>query len=560
MTTATPSAPTRPDGYDHDVIILGAGIAGSMLGAILARHDTDVLLVDAGAHPKFAVGESMIPYTLLTLRTIAERYGVPEIQTLSTFDACVKRVNHSFGWKKHFGFLHHRPGEEPDWWEANQFNTPGILHKSSHLFRQDTDQYMFNTAVRYGARARLGYRVDDVDIDDDGVTVHGADGRSLRARYLVDASGFRSPLADKLGLREQPSRFKHHSRSIFTQMIGVKHTDDVLPHAPKERPEVPWHHGTMHHIFDRGWFWVIPFNNNPRSRNPLCSVGVTVDPRRYPKPDDMTPEQEFHAFAERFPTVSRQFADARPVREWVATPRLQYSSTQSVGARWCLMSHAAGFLDPLFSRGLSNTAEIINAFSWRLLAALREDDFSRERFEYVERLEQGLLNYNDALVNSAFISFDNYDLWNAVFRVWSYGSVVGGFRVQRALSRFKQDGDDRHLRELEEAPNVGLWWPDHQGYKELFDAMVTQTEAFEQGTVKASEAAGELFRRLQTADFIPHRQGFSDPETRFLRPTPAKLAGFVWWIAREAPPEMRELLVSNVRDVMKAGIKGRRLY
>ena len=67
--------PRRTDRYH--VAILGAGIAGSMLAAVLARNGVRVLLVDAATHPRFAVGESTIrtgimpcaPYFTATLYT-----------------------------------------------------------------------------------------------------------------------------------------------------------------------------------------------------------------------------------------------------------------------------------------------------------------------------------------------------------------------------------------------------------------------------------------------------------------------------------------------------------
>jgi tetracycline 7-halogenase / FADH2 O2-dependent halogenase len=546
-------------GAEYDVIVLGAGLAGSMLGAILARHGARTLLVDAGTHPKFAVGESMIPYTLLTLRSMSVRYDVPELATLSSFEACGKNINNSFGWKKNFGFIRHEPGQEPNWWEATQFNTPGVFNKTGHLFRQDTDYHLFNVAIRYGAEPKLGYLVTEVDVADDGVTVRGADGSEHTTRFLVDASGFRSPLAEKFGLRERPTRLKHHSRSIFNHMIGVKPSDDVFWHSGAQRPPVRWHDGTMHHLFDRGWFWVIPFDNNPHSVNPLCSVGVTMDERRYPKPDDMTGEQEFWSWVDQFPAVRRQFADARAVREWVSTDRLQYSSSGSVGARWCLMSHAAGFIDPLFSRGISNTAEVINALGWRLLEALEDNEFSRDRFEYVERLEQGLLDYNDDLVNSAFISFEHYPLWSAVFRIWAYGSVVGANRVQRAMTAFQRTGSDAPLRALEDPPNVGLWWPDHDEYKRVFDLMVSQTTAVDSGTVSPQEAADVLFGELKRADWVAP-VGFADIEHRFLRPTANTLVKIFGWAALRAPRQMRELFLGQAEEVARSLAAGRRPF
>lgn len=287
-----------------------------------------------------------------------------------------------------------------------------------------------------------------------------------------------------------------------------------------------------------------------------------MDPRRYPKPDaeKLSPGEEFTAFAEHYPAVARQFADASPVREWISTDRLQYSSTASIGDRWCLMSHAAGFLDPLFSRGLSNTAEVINALAWRLLAALRDGDFSEARFKYVERLEQGLLDYNDDLVNSAYVSSDHFPLWNCVFRIWAGGSFLGAFRLQQALSRYQRSGDDRWFRQLEEAEHTGLWWPDHEEYAGLFEAMVAQCGAVDHGTVTPQHAAGQLDTLVRAADYMLPPIGFTDPDTRFLRPTPPRIARTAHWMLTKAPADVRELGLGLFADIGRNALRGRRVF
>jgi FADH2 O2-dependent halogenase len=544
----------------YDVAILGTGIAGTMLGAILARNGANVLMVDADAHPKFAIGESTIPYTLVALRTIAERYGVPEIKTLATFTNCTKIIGPSFGVKKHFAFLMHHEGRPQNPREVNQFNTPGLLHEASHLYRQDTDAYLFHVAVRYGCDARQNTRIADVDFDDAGVTLSAENGEQFRARYIVDASGFRSPLATKFGLREDPCRFKHHSRSMWNHMVGVTPTDNLFRRRREDVPPVPWYQGTVHHMFPRGWFWVIGFDNHQWSSNPLCSVGLTLDERRYPKDPNLSPGEEFGRIAERYPDIARQYSGAKPVREWISTDRLQYSSSRTIGDRWCLLAHAAGFLDPLFSRGLSNTAEAINALAWRLLRAVKDDDFSAERFEFVDRLQQGLLDYNDELVNSAFISFDDYDLWTAIFRIWAWGSNAGTFRLQEALTRYLADGRDEHFRAQEEVPHLGLYWPDHDGYAKLFDAMVASTAAYESGLVTARQAADDLYQNLRESDFVPKHFGFAERDRRFLNPTPKTLFKTVRWARTEADPVVRRLMVGTFSEAFKYKVRGRRIF
>ena len=54
-----------------DAAILGTGFSGAILGAILARHDYKVLLIDEKEHPRFAVGEATIPQTTMMMRAIS---------------------------------------------------------------------------------------------------------------------------------------------------------------------------------------------------------------------------------------------------------------------------------------------------------------------------------------------------------------------------------------------------------------------------------------------------------------------------------------------------------
>ena len=70
------------------------------------------------------------------------------------------------------------------------------------------------------------------------------------------------------------------------------------------------------------------------------------------------------------------------------------------------MSHASGFVDPLFSRGMFNTVEVIYALLDPLLEALKTDNFDEEAFRPVDEQQQRVLDYNDDLVNGSFISWD----------------------------------------------------------------------------------------------------------------------------------------------------------
>jgi FADH2 O2-dependent halogenase len=549
--------PNSDQDTEFDVIVLGSGLAGSVLTSCLARGGAKVLLLDGGTHPRFAIGESTIPYTSMAMRLVSERYDVPEIKWLTTFESVHSKISTTCGVKRNFGFVYHKPGTPQNPKQTNMFPIPKITHTENHFFRQDTDNWMLTVAAKYGATVKQQTPVTNVEIDEGGVTVSHKGGE-YHAKFIVDASGFRSDLAQRFGLREEPSRLRHHSRSLFTHMTGVRPYDEIAPKERYHHPS-PWHEGTLHHIFPGGWMWVIPFDNHPRSTNPLCSVGVNYDPRIHPVPD-CSPEEEFRRFIAQFPDVNLQFEGARAVRDWTRTGRLQYSPTQTVGYRWCLTSHAAGFIDALFSRGLSNTMEIINALVWRLLDAIKEDDFAVERFEEVQQIEQGQLDFNDDLVANAYTSFGSWELWDAWFRVWSLAQILATFEINKAYAQFLDTRDPAVLHRMEHP-----WWrvtlsnfdpskvdnEDQARVLELLNNVSRMMQQVQAGELPAKVAAARIRDELTNADFIPPAFGLADADNQWTDATTGKILATLRWAKFKAPREIGDLTYDGLTLFMK---------
>ena len=152
-----------------DVVILGSGLAGSVSALCLASQGVSVALVDAGQHPRFAIGESMTPQLIEWLQILRARFDVPELEHLFDVKATMQHIGPLHGRKQSFGFIRQVPGQEPDPREATMFVIPKILTEASHLFRQETDQYYFGVAAKYGCITRQNWRAVDLDFDDDGV-------------------------------------------------------------------------------------------------------------------------------------------------------------------------------------------------------------------------------------------------------------------------------------------------------------------------------------------------------------------------------------------------------
>jgi FADH2 O2-dependent halogenase len=534
-----PMADFRHEEETYDVAILGSGLGGSALAAILARQGHSVLLLEKGAHPRFAVGEAMLPQSSMLLWILGERFGVPEIQHLSNSLSIRQHVSAACGVKRTIGFLYHEEGKRQNPAKSHLLVPPATpLFSESHLFRAEIDQYMVNAAIRHGAVYRERIDIRDLEIGDDGVVLRAAEGEEFRARFLIDGTGHKSLLASTLDLREEPTRLRTQSRSIFTHMTGIRPYDDTLREDEHLGLSARWYEGTLHHIFDGGWFWVIPFDNHGDSENPLCSVGLTLDMRKFPE-RGLTAEEEFREIVARYPSIAAHFGGATAVRPWVSTGRLQYSSTKVAGDRWFLLAHAAGFVDALYSRGLISTFETIHALVGPLMKALREDDFRAERFASTARLQEALLDANDRMVDSSYQAFGHFPLWNAWVRLWLSSTLFGDLRLFRTCLKYLETRDVRHFEKLDSDPLPRNAKPGENLTEDLLDAGEALLAAVEEGLISADEAAARIFEHLHLAP-LPPVHGWSDPEQLHLDFTPDKLMRFIGWGKTEAPAELRD--------------------
>lgn len=527
-----------------DVAIIGAGIAGSMLATILTHEGARVLVIDADTHPRFVIGESTVRHTLRMVRLMAEKYGIEELHHMGTGNNIRKHVTSACGEKRNFGFIYHREGQTQNPREANQMVIPPFREGyEAHLFRQDIDAYLYQAALHYGTVGLQNTRVTEVDIDEWGVTLKTDKGDTYTANYIVDAAGFRSPLSQKFGLRDDPPRARTHSRGLFTHMIDVKDYDELMGNVHGQ-PE-KWYNGTCHHIFDGGWLWVIPFNNHPDSTNPLVSVGWQLDSRRFPKPTNMTPQQEWDMWMDRFPSIKMQFVDAKVVRPWVSTGRIQYSAKTTVGDRWALLSHSAGFIDALYSRGLANAMEALNALASLLLDAIKDDDYRGERFQYLNELQENNVKHSDLMVWASYVSWRDYDLWNAWFRIWGLGVGIGDLRMASILRRYEKTHDASLLPDNQ--PPMGLFYTNHKGFKDLFYKGIGIMEQVENGTKDTRTATKEVMALIQNADFTSPAVGLGDPEHHYINAgTFGAVVKSAAWALTSAPPEMKDWLLGAV--------------
>lgn len=435
-----------------DVVVLGSGLAGSIAALCLRRQGLSVVLVDQGTHPRFALGESTTTPASLWLRVLAARYDAPELLNIATAQAIMREVAPTSGVKTNFGFLWHRPGGArperawqaiiPQAFLAETEHGREASYSEMHYFRQDVDAWLWAQALAAGAIGRPATDVRTVEFAADCVTLTTSAGETLRAAFVIDASGHRSPIARSLSLRDTPPRLRTDSRSLFTHMIGVQpyEATRLVPDSMAR-----WSQGTLHHFFDGGWMWVIPFDNHRQSTNRLCSVGLNLDNRRFPKPAGASAEDEWRAFLADHPSIAPQFERAVAVRPWVDTGRVQYSSSACIGDRWWLTSHAAGTVDALYSMGNINTFQTLATGLGLILRCFADGRFARERLQPLQDLSDRLLRFQDRIVYGNYQASRSPALLSTWIALWSLTDTARIRRVLVPLVKYVRTGDRRVL-------------------------------------------------------------------------------------------------------------------
>ena len=415
---------------ESDVVILGSGFGGSLLGWILAAAGTRVVVVDRDRHPRFAIGESSTPVADLLLADLARRHRLPALLPLSrwgTWQATYPEIG--CGKKRGFSYFHHRPGEpfrdSPDH-AASLLVAASATDAGSdtHWLRADVDAFLFRCGAAAGMVGIEGAAVTGIDRDDGRwrVAIRRDTGaaETIAAPFLVDATGGGGALAGALGLPRDDDRLRTRTGALFTHLRGVG-SWDRLQEAEGNRSTTspfPSDDAAQHHVFDDGWVWMLRF------RDDLCSVGFVRPAARWEGIVDRAAAWE--GLVGRCPSVAALLRGARPVREVSLLPRLSRLWGRAAGPGWAMLPTTAGFVDPLHSsgiaHGLSGVARLAD-----LLLAPRHD--ARAWEAYGAAVHDEVL-WIDRLVSACYRVLPDFDRFRLAATLFFLATV----RFERALA------------------------------------------------------------------------------------------------------------------------------
>ncbi len=180
-----------PDGdQDADVIVVGAGPAGSSAATFLARQGLDVLLLEKSHFPREKVcGDGLTPRAVRMM----VRLGIDTSPEAGW--------HHNLGLRIHGGRI--QPFDMP-WPQLADFPDYGLVCPRSTF-----DDLLAGVAVEAGARLSTGVRVTGPIVHERSNRVLGVTdsaGRSYRAPVVVAADGNSARLAVQVGREHDPNR------------------------------------------------------------------------------------------------------------------------------------------------------------------------------------------------------------------------------------------------------------------------------------------------------------------------------------------------------------------
>ncbi|MET0262947.1 MAG: NAD(P)/FAD-dependent oxidoreductase [Rariglobus sp.] len=305
--------------YDYDVLVIGAGPAGSSAATRTAAAGLKTIIIEKENFPRFRIGESLLPHGNALLRET----GVwPKIEAA--------------GFIPKFGASFHLADGSAD--KEVIFSNgliPG-LDSTYQVERARFDAILADHARESGAQVHTGITVRGVASEANGhrVTLVSAAGgeTSVTARWVIDAGGRDLFFPSQLKREMEPARFPRRL-AIYSHFKNVARPSGLA---------------AGHTVIVRlaeGWFWIIPIDAE------RTSVGLvtTSEAMRRSK---STPADFFNESVASSAKLTELMAGAEAVIEFHVTADYSYFRRELAADRFVMAGDAGGFFDPIFSSGV----------------------------------------------------------------------------------------------------------------------------------------------------------------------------------------------------------------
>lgn len=336
--------------HSCDVLICGGGLAGLTLARQLCRRlpQLDLLVVDRLRRPlpvaAFKVGESSVE--------IGAHYLTDVLGLRDYFSrAHLRKHGLRFFFGRTDGPFEERPEVGASYYPDRYDPAP---HESLQIDRGVLENDLRQMVVDSGVALWEGASVDRIEID--GLRGHrvavadaeqGGRTRSVRCRWLVDASGRRRLLAKKLGLgRKLGAR---HS-AVWFRVRGRVDVSDLVPRGctawhDRVEPAGARYYSTNHLCGPGRWVWLIPLPSGH------TSIGIVAADASCPFERYASPERALRWLREHEPLVAGRIDGLELIDFGRMRNFTHLSSRLFSEQRWLIVGEAGIFSDPFLSSG-----------------------------------------------------------------------------------------------------------------------------------------------------------------------------------------------------------------
>ncbi len=326
---------TDSEPIDCDVAIIGGGPGGSTCAGLLKKYapELEVSVFERETFPRDHIGESQLPMIGRILDELGCWDKVEAAHFPIKIGATYRWGNSDKLWDFEFMPLKaYREEPRPRPWGQQ------TRQLALQVDRAVYDKILLDHAAELGAEVYSPAAVREIQSDGDRVTgMVLADGRRVRARHYVDASGNSALLRRRMGIEVD----------VPTSLQNVAFWD----YWEKTEWATRYPGGATRVLvlsIGCGWIWFIPLSETRTSIGFVC-------PRDYYREQGLKPEELYLRALEEEPLIA-QLTDGASRRGRVeATKDWSFVADRVAGENWFLVGEAAGFADPILAAGMTLT-------------------------------------------------------------------------------------------------------------------------------------------------------------------------------------------------------------